>query len=150
MHFNRSKESNPSVKKSDLIVRMASSVLKNPAAIAGIGTILLAVGLLGLWSREPIFAALTLAGAMGLALALDDLRKKKRGKNRMKPRHVAALFAVAGIFLVTGLVTVWQSAPIPTIMTLVGAAIAAAGARRLLARRSGPRKNSDINRSRGL
>ena len=37
MHFNRSKESNPSVKKSDLIVRMTASVLKNPAAIAGIG-----------------------------------------------------------------------------------------------------------------
>ena len=83
-------------------------------------------------------------------LALDDLRKKKRGKNRMKPRHIAVLIAVGGIFLVTGLVTVLQSALVPTVMMLAGAAIAAVGVSQFLARRRGLRRNSGMNRSRGL
>ena len=129
---------------------MAASSLKNPAAIAGVGILLVAFGLFALWSHEPIFSTLTFAGAIGLGLALDDLRKKKHNRNKMKPKHIAALIAVAGILLVTGLVTVLQSAPVPTVVVLAGAEIAAVGARQFLTRRGGQRRKIGMARSRRL
>ena len=145
MYFNRPKDSRPPIKKSDLIVRMAASSLKNPAAIAGVGILLVAFGLFALWSHEPIFSTLTFAGAIGLGLALDDLKKKKHNRNKMKPKHIAALIAVAGIFLVSGLVTVAQSAPAPTIMILAGAAITGMGLMQLITRRRSPNANGGEN-----
>ena len=144
---NGTENPKPLATKLERMARIVVLILQNPAAITGIGAVILASGLLISWSHAPIFTLMLVAGTFGTGFALDDLKKKKRNRNRMRTKHIAALIAVAGIFLVTGLVTLMQSAPIPTIMTLIGAAIAAVGARGFLDSRRGPRMKSGMTRS---
>ena len=134
-HSNGTANLKPSATKLERMARIVVLILQNPAAITGIGAVILAIGLLIAWSHVPIFTLMLVAGAFGAGFALDDLKKKKRNRNRMKTKHIAILIAVAGIFLGTGLITMIQSAPVPTIMTLLGAAITGIGLVRFSARR---------------
>ena len=133
--LNEISDLNSPTKRRRRVARIVVSILKNPAAVTGIGTVLLAVGLLATWSHSAVFITMMLGGAFGLGLAFDDLRKKKHNKNRMRPKHIAALIAVAGIFTATGLFNLLDSATLPTIVTLAGAVIMGIGLKQLLARR---------------
>ena len=137
-YFNRANDPEPPGKKWRFVAWKVVSILRNPAAITGLGALILGVGLLIVWSYNPVFTLMLLGGAFGMGLALDDLRKKRRNKNKMKSRHTAALIAVAGIFLAAGLLSLLESAPMPTIMALMGAAITGIGLNQLLTRRRKP------------
>ena len=83
--------------------KIARMVAKIPEVVTGIGALLALVGLLLTARYVPVFTIMLLIGASGLGVGLYELRRRKSKRNRMRPRHIWALIAVSGLFLVTGL-----------------------------------------------
>ena len=117
------------------VARAIVATLNNPAAIIGIGTLLTALGLFVSLRYAPVFTIMLTGGACGMGMGLHELRRKKTKKNRMKPKHMWALIAVSAVFLATGLFSMLNISPIPTLVTLGGTAVIGVGLTQLILKR---------------
>lgn len=113
--------------KIESIAQVAFAALQIPEVVIGIGALLTVVSLLLAAQHALVFTIMLLGGALGLGAGLYELGRRKGKRNRLRPKHIWALIAVSGLFLVTGLANMLASSTGPTIVTLGGVAIMGVG-----------------------
>ena len=103
-----------------IVVMLAIEILSVPAIMMGFGGVLFVAGALAIATIAMNYILMVLLGAPAVALGLAII---KRNADEM-PRVVGLLIACAGVFLfVAGVYMTVTTAPIPVVLTLLGAAI---------------------------
>ena len=103
-----------------IVVMLAIEILSVPAIMMGFGGVLFVAGALAIATIAMNYILMVLLGAPAVALGLAII---KRNADEM-PRVVGLLIACAGVFLfVAGVYMTVTTAPVPVVLTLLGAAI---------------------------
>ena len=110
-------------------------VVRKPKAQVGIGALLLALGLYMSASSAPMYTLMALGGEVGLGIGFVQLRRRKRNRNTLRPKHIVGLIGAGAVFAAAGMINMLEASPSLTYLALIGGVFAGIGMIRLRMRR---------------